>query len=86
MPERLVGSRIYQLDMGTLLAGTQYRGDFENRIKMIMDGVQQESDNNIVYIDEIHTLVGAGATGEGAMDASNLSQQPQNNEEPRYIT
>ena len=72
MPERLVGSKIYQLDMGTLLAGTQYRGDFENRIKMIMDGVQQESDNNIVYIDEIHTLVGAGATGEGAMDASNM--------------
>ena len=72
VPERLVGSMIYQLDMGTLLAGTQYRGDFENRIKMIMDGVQQESDNNIVYIDEIHTLVGAGATGEGAMDASNM--------------
>jgi len=72
VPERLTGSKIYQLDMGTLLAGTQYRGDFENRIKMIMDGVQQESDNNIVYIDEIHTLVGAGATGEGAMDASNM--------------
>ena len=82
VPERLRGSRIYQLDMGTLLAGTQYRGDFENRIKMIMDGVQAESGNrsaegrsqgeNIVYIDEIHTLVGAGATGEGAMDASNM--------------
>ena len=72
VPERLKGSKVYQLDMGTLLAGTQYRGDFENRIKMIMDGVQQESGNNIVYIDEIHTLVGAGATGEGAMDASNM--------------
>ena len=72
VPERLIGCKIYQLDMGTLLAGTQYRGDFENRIKMIMDGVQGESDNNIVYIDEIHTLVGAGATGEGAMDASNM--------------
>lgn len=72
VPERLKGSRIYQLDMGTLLAGTQYRGDFENRIKQIMDGVQEESGNNIVYIDEIHTLVGAGATGEGAMDASNM--------------
>ena len=72
VPERLKGSRIYQLDMGTLLAGTQYRGDFENRIKMIMDGVQSEGGNNIVYIDEIHTLVGAGATGEGAMDASNM--------------
>ena len=72
VPSRLKGSRIYQLDMGTLLAGTQFRGDFENRIKQIMDGVQKEGSNNIVYIDEIHTLVGAGATGEGAMDASNM--------------
>ena len=72
VPERLKGSRVYQLDIGTLLAGTQYRGDFENRIKQIMDGIQEESDKNIVYIDEIHTLVGAGATGEGSMDASNM--------------
>ena len=72
VPERLKGSRIYQLDIGTLLAGTQYRGDFENRIKQIMDGIQEESNKNIVYIDEIHTLVGAGATGEGSMDASNM--------------
>ena len=72
VPERLKGSRIYQLDIGTLLAGTQYRGDFENRIKQIMEGIQEESEKNIVYIDEIHTLVGAGATGEGSMDASNM--------------
>ena len=72
VPSRLQGSRVYLLDMGTLLAGTQYRGDFENRIKMIMDGISQEAPNNIVYIDEIHTLVGAGATGEGSMDASNM--------------
>jgi ATP-dependent Clp protease ATP-binding subunit ClpA len=72
VPERLKGSRIYQLDIGTLLAGTQYRGDFEHRIKQIMDGIMEESDKNIVYIDEIHTLVGAGATGEGSMDASNM--------------
>ena len=72
VPERLKGSKIYQLDIGTLLAGTQYRGDFENRIKQIMDGIQEESQKNIVYIDEIHTLVGAGATGEGSMDASNM--------------
>ncbi len=72
VPKRLKNSRIYQLDIGTLLAGTQYRGDFENRIKQIMDGIQEESDANIVYIDEIHTLVGAGATGEGSMDASNM--------------
>ena len=72
VPKRLQGSKIYKLDMGTLLAGTQYRGDFEKRIKQIMDGVLGESDNNIVYIDEIHTLVGAGAIGDGAMDASNM--------------
>ena len=72
VPKRLKGSRIYMLDMGTLLAGTQYRGEFENRIKMIMDGIQNEGENNIVYIDEIHTLVGTGATGESPMDASNM--------------
>ena len=72
VPNRLKDSQIYQLDMGTLLAGTQFRGDFEKRIKEIMDGIQEESASNIVYIDEIHTLVGAGATGEGAMDASNM--------------
>ncbi len=78
VPDRLKGCKIYQLDMGTLLAGTQYRGDFENRIKMIMDGIEEEQafpaepEANIVYIDEIHTLVGAGSTGEGAMDASNM--------------
>ena len=78
VPERLKGSKIYQLDMGTLLAGTQYRGDFENRIKMIMDGVAADQADpahpvaNIVYIDEIHTLVGAGATSDSAMDASNM--------------
>ena len=72
VPKRLKGSRIYQLDVGTLLAGTQYRGDFENRIKQIMEGIQEESDNNIVYIDEIHSLVGAGASSDNAMDASNM--------------
>ena len=72
VPKRLQGSRIYQLDMGTLLAGTQYRGEFEKRVKRIMDGIGSEATNNIVYIDEIHTLVGAGSTGEGSMDASNM--------------
>lgn len=71
VPERLRNSRIYQLDIGTLIAGTQFRGDFEKRIKLIMDGVSDEP-GAIVYIDEIHSLVGAGATGEGAMDASNM--------------
>ena len=72
VPPRLKGCRIYQLDIGTLLAGTQYRGDMENRIKMIMDGIEQEGEGNIVYIDEIHTLVGAGAVNNSAMDASNM--------------
>ena len=72
VPERLKGSKIYMLDLGTMLAGTQYRGDFEKRIKQVMDGVSDESNNNIVYIDEIHNMVGAGAVGESSMDASNM--------------
>lgn len=71
VPERLKGCRVYQLDLGTMLAGTQFRGDFEKRIKEVMDGVGQEG-NAIVYIDEIHNLVGAGTVGESSMDASNL--------------
>ena len=72
VPERLKGSKVYQLDLGTMLAGTQFRGDFEKRIKQVMDGVTREGTNNIVYIDEIHHLVGAGAVGESSMDASNM--------------
>ena len=72
VPQRLKDSKIYQLDLGTLLAGTQFRGDFEKRIKEVMDGITREGTNNIVYIDEIHNIVGAGATGEGSMDASNM--------------
>ena len=72
VPFRLMGSKVYQLDLGTLLAGTQFRGDFEKRIKSIMDGVMKEGEDNIVYIDEIHNLVGAGAVGESSMDASNI--------------
>ena len=72
VPKRLKKSRIYQLDLGTLLAGTQYRGDFENRLKQVMEGICGESKANIVYIDEIHNLVGAGAVGESSMDASNM--------------
>lgn len=71
VPERLLGCRIYELDLGSLIAGTQYRGEFERRLKAIMEGVRSEG-NAIVYIDEIHNLVGAGQTGEGSMDASNM--------------
>ncbi len=71
VPERLKGYKIYELNLGTLLAGTQYRGDFEKRLKSIMDGIANEG-KSIVYIDEIHNIVGAGRTGDGSMDASNL--------------
>ena len=71
VPKRLIGARIYQIDIGSLLAGTQFRGDFEKRVKTIMDGLKKEG-NAIVYIDEIHTLVGAGRTSDGSMDASNM--------------
>lgn len=71
VPERLLDCRIYELDLGTLLAGTQYRGDFEKRLKTIMEGVRNEG-HAIIYIDEIHNLIGAGRTGGGSMDASNM--------------
>ena len=71
VPPRLQGCRIYQLDLGSLLAGTQFRGDFEKRVKLVMEGARREG-NAIIYIDEIHNLVGAGRTGDGSMDASNM--------------
>lgn len=71
VPERLLDCRIYELDLGTLLAGTQYRGDFEKRLKTIMEDIRNEG-RAIIYIDEIHNLIGAGRTGDGSMDASNM--------------
>ncbi len=71
VPASLQGSRIYQLDLGSLIAGTQYRGDFEKRLKSVMKGIAAEP-GAILYIDEIHNIVGAGQIGEGSMDASNL--------------
>ena len=71
VPERLKGFRIYEMDLGSLIAGAQFRGDFEKRLKTIMEGIQREG-NAIVYIDEIHNLVGAGQNGEGAMDATQM--------------
>lgn len=71
VPPRLQGFHIYSLDLGGLLAGAQFRGDFEKRIKSIMDGILKEG-KAIVYIDEIHNLIGAGRTGDGSMDASNM--------------
>ena len=71
VPEVLLKSVIYSLDMGALLAGTRYRGDFEERLKAVVGELEQMPDA-ILFIDEIHTVIGAGATSGGAMDASNL--------------
>ncbi|WP_457606917.1 ATP-dependent Clp protease ATP-binding subunit ClpA [Nitratifractor sp.] len=70
-PEVLADSKIYALDMGALVAGTKYRGDFEKRLKGVIEELKGV-ENAIVFIDEIHTLVGAGSTGGGSMDASNI--------------
>jgi ATP-dependent Clp protease ATP-binding subunit ClpA len=71
VPEILSGSTIFSLDMGALLAGTRYRGDFEERLKQVVKELEAHP-NAILFIDEIHTVIGAGATSGGAMDASNL--------------
>ena len=71
VPEVLKGATIYALDMGSLLAGTRYRGDFEERLKAVMKELEKHPDA-ILFIDEIHTVIGAGATSGGALDASNL--------------
>ena len=71
VPEVLAGSTIFSLDMGSLLAGTRYRGDFEERVKQVVKELENHPDA-ILFIDEIHTVIGAGATSGGAMDASNL--------------
>jgi len=71
VPDLLADVEIYLLDMGTLLSGTKYRGDFEQRLKGVISEVEEKG-NAILFIDEIHTIVGAGATSGGSMDASNL--------------
>ncbi|MEK9134250.1 MAG: Clp protease N-terminal domain-containing protein, partial [Pseudomonadota bacterium] len=71
VPEVLAHSTIYALDMGSLLAGTKYRGDFEKRLKAVLHQLKKQ-ENSVLFIDEIHTIIGAGAASGGAMDASNL--------------
>ncbi|WP_421791944.1 ATP-dependent Clp protease ATP-binding subunit ClpA [Hyphobacterium sp.] len=71
VPEVLLDATIYSLDMGSLLAGTRYRGDFEERVKQVVQELEAR-EGAILFIDEIHTVIGAGATSGGAMDASNL--------------
>ncbi|EFR8989647.1 ATP-dependent Clp protease ATP-binding subunit [Listeria monocytogenes] len=74
VPETLRGKRVMTLDMGTVVAGTKYRGEFEDRLKKVMDEIRQAG-NVILFIDELHTLIGAGGA-EGAIDASNILKPP----------
>ena len=74
VPKRLKGARIYSMDIAQMLAGAQYRGDFEKRIKMVMEGASKEG-NTIIYLDEIHTIIGAGRGSDGGPDASNMLKQ-----------
>jgi ATP-dependent Clp protease ATP-binding subunit ClpA len=71
VPDVLKAAKVYALDLGALIAGTRYRGDFEERVKQVLDRLEKE-ENAILFIDEIHSLVGAGAASGGAMDAGNL--------------
>jgi len=71
VPEALKDTQIYSLDMGSLTAGTRYRGDFEERLKAIIDAIKSDS-NNVLFIDEIHTVIGAGAVSSSGLDASNM--------------
>src|SRR6201999_2415491 len=71
VPEILQNAIVYSLDMGSLLAGTKYRGDFEQRLKAVLKQLKENA-NAILFIDEIHTLIGAGSASGGTLDASNL--------------
>ena len=71
IPDLLQDAEIYMLDLGTLVAGTKYRGDFEKRLKEVVAAIEKK-DKAILFIDEMHTIIGAGATSGGSMDASNL--------------
>ncbi len=84
VPDRLKGCNIYQLDMGTLLAGTRFRGDMEQRLKQIMEGVTSEA-HCIIYLDEIHNIVGAGKGAEGGSDVSDLLKPYLDDERIRVI-
>ena len=72
VPESLRDKTVVSLDMGSMVAGAKYRGEFEERLKAVLDEIKESAGQIITFIDELHTIVGAGATGEGAMDAGNM--------------
>nr|WP_296775488.1 ATP-dependent Clp protease ATP-binding subunit [Rhodococcus sp. (in: high G+C Gram-positive bacteria)] len=72
VPDRLLGKRIVQLDLSSMVAGTRYRGDFEERLNTVIDEIVAHKDQLVVFIDEVHTIAGAGGGAEGAMDAGNI--------------
>ncbi len=72
VPQTLGGKRVVQLELSGVVAGTRYRGDFEERVKRIIDEIREHRDALIIFIDELHTLVGAGGSSEGGMDAGNM--------------
>jgi ATP-dependent Clp protease ATP-binding subunit ClpC len=72
VPQTIAGKRVVQLDLSGVVAGTRYRGDFEERMKRLIDEIRANSDDLIIFIDELHTLVGAGGSTEGGVDAGNM--------------
>src|SRR5699024_10246218 len=70
--ESLKCKTLLSLDLGSMIAGAKYRGEFEERLKAVLDEIKGSDGQIITFIDELHTLVGAGATGEGSMDAGNM--------------
>ncbi|WP_070377489.1 ATP-dependent chaperone ClpB [Rhodococcus sp. WMMA185] len=72
VPESLRGKSVISLDLGSMVAGAKYRGEFEERLKAVLDDIKSSAGQVITFIDELHTIVGAGATGESAMDAGNM--------------
>jgi ATP-dependent Clp protease ATP-binding subunit ClpB len=72
VPDSLRGKRLVSLDLGAMLAGAQYRGQFEERLKSVLDEIKDSNGQIVTFIDELHTVVGAGATGDSSMDAGNM--------------
>ncbi|MCD2107652.1 MULTISPECIES: ATP-dependent chaperone ClpB [Rhodococcus] len=72
VPESLRGKTVVSLDLGSMVAGAKFRGEFEERLKAVLDDIKNSAGQVITFIDELHTIVGAGATGESAMDAGNM--------------